>query len=448
MSARYLQNSFVPVNRLPPEVLGLIPVSLHSKRDLINATAVCQYWRNALLSSPDLWCDVDCSGSRGPLREHMFRECLERSRMVPLNVRLTSVRYLPDIAPHLARFSALEVELAVPEQLGKIAAHFSHPAPILRRLSISAVASWDQAGLSIPSGLFGGDFASLRSLRIRGFSALKMPQHFPRLTRFDLQTHDFTTFKIDAILEVLEHMPSLEVLRVKFCPAHYPPLPFTPTLRSVTLPTLREVELSSIEDLDPILPPFIPPLLSALTLPSVEQITIGMLPPADSLVLPSSFERQLPNLAETPVIDVCIDPEIFSILFHGLQGSKLLFTTRWVTRHQFLREGFRGTPFLSVQKIVVTFKRFYNELDKYFFDLLQATEQLECLEMRGQYAWVLRLWCAKSPEDQRSICPSLRSLVVVKKPNGSVSGLLAKLVMARSSNGVPLVEAAEVVSDV
>jgi len=448
MSARYLQNSFVPVNRLPPEVLGLIPTSLHSKRDLINATAVCRHWRNTLLSSPDLWCDVDCSGSRGPLREHMFRECLERSRIVPLNVRLTSVRYLHDITPHLARFSALEIELAVPEQLGKIAAYFSHPAPILRRLSISAVASWDQAGLSIPSGLFGGDFASLRSLRIRGFSALKMPQYFPHLTRFDLQTHDFTTFKTDAILEALEHMPSLEILHVKFCPAHYPTSSFTPTLRSVTLPKLREVELSSLDDLDPILPPFIPPLLSALTLPSAEQITIGMLPPVGSLALPSSFEEQLPSLAETPAIDVCLDPEIISILFHGLQGSRLLFTTRWITRHRFWRGGFRGTPFLSVREMVVTFKRFYSELEKYFFDLLQAMERLECLEMRGQYTWVLRLWSAKSPADQQSICPSLKSLVVVKKPNDSVSGLLTKLMMARISYGVPLVEVAEVVSEV
>ena len=275
-----------------------------------------------------------------------------------------------------------------------------------------------------------------------------MPQYFPHLTRFDLQTHDFTTFKTDVILEVLEHMPSLEVLHIKFCPAHYPTPSSTPTLRPVTLPKLREVELSSLDDLDPILPPFIPPLLSALTLPSAEQITIGMLPPVGSLALPSSFEEQLPSLAETPTVDVCLDPEIISILFHGLRGSKLLFTTRWITRHQFLREGFRGTPFLSVQKVVVTFKRSYNELEKYFFDLLQAMERLECLEMRGQYTWVLRIWSAKSPADQRSICPSLKSLVVVKKTNDSVSGLLAKLMVARSSHGVPLVEAAEVVSEI
>jgi len=72
-------------------------------------------------------------------------------------------------------------------------------------------------------------------------------------------------------------------------------------------------------------------------------------------------------------------------------------------------------------------------------------ERLECLEMRGQCTWALRHWSALG--DQRLICPSLQSLVVVKKPNDSVSGLLAKLVVARESHGVPLVEAVEVVSD-
>jgi len=32
ISARYLQNSFVPVNRLPPEVLGLTPLPLLETR--------------------------------------------------------------------------------------------------------------------------------------------------------------------------------------------------------------------------------------------------------------------------------------------------------------------------------------------------------------------------------------------------------------------------------
>ena len=442
-SARYLQNSFVPVNRLPPEILGLIPSSLPSKRDLINATAVCRHWRDTLLSSPDLWCDIDCSGSRGPLRDHMFRECLGRSGTVPLNIRLTSVRYLPDITPHLARFSALEIMVVAPEQLQKIASRFSQPAPILQKLNISGVAPWTQIGLSIPPGLFGGDFASLRTLRLVGFSFLKLPPHFPQLTRFDLKTHAHSALRTDAMLEALERMPLLQVLHVKFCPDH-PPSSSTSAPRLPTPPKLKEVELSSFNDhAGP--PPFIPPLLSALVLPIVEQVMIGVLPPTGSATLPSSFEEQLPNLAETATVDLFVDPEVFTLLFHGLRGSRLLFTSHYSDRRQFRREGFCGTPFLSVKKMAVTFNMVYDvELEVFFFELLRAMERLESLEIRGWCTRLLGLWSEKSPLDQRSICPSLRSLVVTRKSNDSISGLLKKLAMARKRHGVPFAEAIEV----
>jgi hypothetical protein len=168
VSARYLQNSLV-VNRLPLEVIGLISSPLCSKRDLIDATAVCRHWRYTVLSSPDLWYDIDCSGSRGPLREQLFREYLQRSRTVPLNVRLTSVRSLPHIT-HLARFSVFEIELLViPGQLGKLASHFSGPGPILRRLGTSGAAPSTHVGIPIPPDLFGGDFTSSRALQLAGF---------------------------------------------------------------------------------------------------------------------------------------------------------------------------------------------------------------------------------------------------------------------------------------
>jgi len=442
MSARYLQNRFVPVNRLPPEILGLIPSSLPSKRDLINATAVCRHWRDTLLSSPDLWCDINCSGSRGSFRDHMFRECLGRSGTVPLNIRLTSVKYLPNITPHLARFSVLEITVVAPEQLEKIASRFSQPAPILRRLNISSAPPWTQIGLSIPPGLFGGDFASLRTLRLLGFSFLKLPPHFPQLTRFDLQTHTHSALRTDAMLGALERMPLLEVLHIKFYPDH-PPSSSTSAPRSVTLPKLREVELSTFEDYSG-LPAFIPPLLSALTLPTVEQVIVGALPPTDGATLPSSFEEQLPNLAETATVDLCVDPEMFTLLFHGLRGSSLLFTTNYRSRRHFRREGFRGTPFLSVKKMVVTFNMGHDaELEVYFFELLRMMERLESLEIRGWCTQLFNLWSTKTLKDQRSICPSLQSLVVMRRSKDSISGLLGKLATARRSHGVPLVEVVE-----
>lgn len=443
ISARYLKNSFLPVNRLPPEVLGLIPSSLPSKRDLVNATAVCRYWREVLLSSPDLWCDIDCSGNRGSIREYMFQERLRRSRTLPLNVRLTSVRYLPDITPHLPRFSMLEIKVVAQEQLEKIALYFSESAPNLRRLCISGAAP-APVRISTPPGLFGGDFASLRTLQLVGFSFLVVPQHFPHLTQFDVKSHVHATLRIDGVLDALERMPSLEVLHVEFCPNHHPPSSSTPTRRSVTLPKLREVKLSSFGDPDASRPEFTPPLLSALTLPSAEQITIGVLPPTNSIVLPNSFEEQLPNFAETATVDLYLGPEILNISFYGLRGSRLLFTTRCRVQYPFLRNGFRGTPFLSVRKMTVNMTG-YIGMGEYILGLLRALERLECLEIRGDHTRLLSLWSREI--DQRSICPSLQSLVVVKMPDDPVYGPLRQFLVIRKSCGVPLVEVVEAVSD-
>ena len=263
MSVRYLQNSFAPVNRLPPEILGLIPSSFRSKRDLINATAICRHWRNALLSYPDLWCDVDCSGSLGPLRECMFRECLQRSWSAPLNVRLTSVRYLPSITPHLHRFNSLEIQLTVEEQLAKIATHFSQPAPLLQRLTISA-AALGRGLLSLPPALFVGELAALKTLRLTGFSVLKMPRYFPQLTRFDLQTPDATSLRIDRMPQALEEMLLLETLRTRFRPFRHSPTSFASNLHLVALPKLKEVEITALDGsgvLQPY-PPYIPPSCS------------------------------------------------------------------------------------------------------------------------------------------------------------------------------------------
>ena len=380
----------------------------------------------------------------------MFQVFLERSRNAPLNVRLSSVRYLPDIAPHLARFSELGIHIVVPGQLSKIASHFSEPAPILRTLSISA-AHQTLFDLSIPPRLFGGNFTPLTTLRLAGVSSLKLPQPFPRLTRLEFQTHSRVTLRAGAMLEALEQMPSLEFLHVKFCPGYHPFPSFTSPLHLVTLPKLREVELTPLED--PLVgpPALIPPLLSALILPSVEQITIGMLPPVGSSSFPGSFEEQLPNLTETELVDVYVGPLIFSVSFHGLRGSRLLFTTNRGPQHQFQREAFCGTPFLSVKAMVVKFdlKGIHNtDPEKYFFELLQTMERLERLEIRGQCARLLTLWTdGKYLMDRRFVCPSLQSLVVANESDDSVSEPLAKLVTARRSRGIRLFEAVEVVSD-
>ncbi|KAF9782264.1 hypothetical protein BJ322DRAFT_207313 [Thelephora terrestris] len=49
------KTSLAPINCLPPEILALIPTFRESEKVLINATAVCKYWRRTLVSTPSLW---------------------------------------------------------------------------------------------------------------------------------------------------------------------------------------------------------------------------------------------------------------------------------------------------------------------------------------------------------------------------------------------------------
>ena len=98
----------------------------------------------------------------------------------------------------------LQTLVATPGQLKEIMSCCSGPAPTLRKFSISSTTRCTELGLSIPAGLFGGPFASLRTFRLVGFLFLNSPQwqHFPQPTRLQLKSW------VNALLEALEQIPS------------------------------------------------------------------------------------------------------------------------------------------------------------------------------------------------------------------------------------------------
>jgi len=52
-------NTFPEINRLPPEILALIPFFLNEHKDLVFTTHVCRHWRNTIVASPPLWSSLD-----------------------------------------------------------------------------------------------------------------------------------------------------------------------------------------------------------------------------------------------------------------------------------------------------------------------------------------------------------------------------------------------------
>lgn len=75
------KNSFVKVNRLPPEILARVGWFL-SSRDIYAGLRVCRYWHNVLMS-PEIWSDIDL--------DHIgvAQIFLSRSKGVPINIRIT-----------------------------------------------------------------------------------------------------------------------------------------------------------------------------------------------------------------------------------------------------------------------------------------------------------------------------------------------------------------------
>lgn len=64
VTIREWRNSFAPINRVPLEVLSLIPTYLSCEEDLFCATSVCRYWRKTFILHAALWSQVDLTIKR------------------------------------------------------------------------------------------------------------------------------------------------------------------------------------------------------------------------------------------------------------------------------------------------------------------------------------------------------------------------------------------------
>ena len=51
---REWKNSFTLINRIPTDILSLIPTHLASQKDLFRTASVCRHWRGALLKNGTL----------------------------------------------------------------------------------------------------------------------------------------------------------------------------------------------------------------------------------------------------------------------------------------------------------------------------------------------------------------------------------------------------------
>ena len=157
-SLRSMKNAFAPINRIPSELLRLIPSHwehTHMEQDSIMMTHVCRGWRDILTSCPSLWTHLDCKDV------DKTRVYIERSRSLPLEISLRQskrIAYCLDALllafPHIDRLSSLTI--CVPS---------TTPSVLLNRIPFLDP---DHHDFKIPNTIPPKHFSPLRKLSLSG----------------------------------------------------------------------------------------------------------------------------------------------------------------------------------------------------------------------------------------------------------------------------------------
>ena len=237
---RSWRNRLAPINKVPPEILTLVPDFLDGNdgkdEGVIALTHVCRAWREAFTTRSSLWTDLYCVD---PDKSEVY---LERSKPVPINLSL----YRRDgLSPHdpffqiipraIRRLKSLSVE-GTPRNLQDITVHLSHPAPLLEELSIhGGCENAPHRNPVLTSTLFNGDLSSLRTLRLEHVRTEFPWRNMINLTSFVLTHTAPGEVSVKQLLDFFDSAPNLRRIDLySATPTHG-----TQTGHLVSLPCLK-----------------------------------------------------------------------------------------------------------------------------------------------------------------------------------------------------------------
>jgi hypothetical protein len=223
-----LRNALAPINRIPPEILALLPdfwgSHIRKGRNVVKLTHVCQSWREIFISRSSLWTYFDCENA-GETRVY-----LERSRSSPIEVWLVRderlrpgdpfFKILPRASNHL---QALFIQ-GSPENLQDITPRLSHPAPLLERLTIEIedIVLEPQRSPAITAALFDGDLSSLRELCLHCIRTDLPWRNMVNLTSFVLTYPPPGKISTGQLLDFFggaPHLQTVELFSVSLAPS-------------------------------------------------------------------------------------------------------------------------------------------------------------------------------------------------------------------------------------
>ena len=213
---REWRNSFVPVNRIPVDVLSLIPTHLSSQRDRFYASFVCRHWRRTFLHNAALWSQLYL------LRGEVYvKALLERAKGSALDITVNDmdpVRAMALLPPHTKQIRSLDFTYNHWANIQRFSEVNSGPLPLLTTLKINAVNEFNLEGrddMTPPSIPLFSNAVNLKEFFLESEGAPFLGNFaFPNLTTFKLLAMP-EDFRLSHLLDFLEASPMLRTVGMK-----------------------------------------------------------------------------------------------------------------------------------------------------------------------------------------------------------------------------------------
>ena len=244
----FSMNTFPKINRLPPEVLALIPSFLTAYKDLVYTTHVCRHWRSTIIASPSLWSSPD----NDAMHRDLVAVYMDRCGDTPLDVAFGSdfdknTLFLDKIVLHSSHIRKIRIPCLPWYHIAEISDAFDAPLPLLRDVDLSI--GYDASPPPFQRPFLEGA-THLVSLHLSDYSMLPGTLlHFiiPTLTRLSLLFGDSRTPVVGEILEFLRTSPLIEDLCIHadtLLDASEENSTFPDRFQPVDLPHLRNIHFT------------------------------------------------------------------------------------------------------------------------------------------------------------------------------------------------------------
>ena len=214
---REWRNSFAPINRIPMDILSLIPTHFPTQKGRFRAASVCRHWRGVLLRNGTLWSQLFLGKG-----EECISTLLERAKGSALDVitgRNAPVGAVSLISPRAQQIVSLEFMENRWQDVMAFSELNSGQLPLLHTLKITSLETFDphdaENDVIPPSFRFFRGSTDLGQFNFRS-SRLSSLNHFvfPNLTTFRLLPFPTKVFSALCLLNFLKASPLLQILEM------------------------------------------------------------------------------------------------------------------------------------------------------------------------------------------------------------------------------------------